>query len=166
MSMCLPLKTIRPFRRHFLASFTTEERGAELFEAALVLPLLLSLLIGMVWIGRAYNVYQSLTRAAREGARFAVAPSCASCGNVLPSDGEVQGVINGALSAASLDPSQVNPTINIQRAQVLDPSDPVAFQTTGVVITFGYPFRFIVPFTSLNFTTKTITVSVQMRQES
>ncbi len=49
------------------------ERGAELVEMAFVLPLLLTLLIGVFWAARAYNIYETITRAAREGARVAVA---------------------------------------------------------------------------------------------
>src|SRR5579862_6687003 len=58
-----------------------EERGAEVVEFAFVVPLLLSLLIGIVWAGRAYNVHETVTRAAREGARAAVAPTCFGCGS-------------------------------------------------------------------------------------
>jgi Flp pilus assembly protein TadG len=59
-----------------------EESGAELVEAAFVIPILLMLLLGIVWIGRAYNVYETITRAAREGDRYAVLPSCMSCSDV------------------------------------------------------------------------------------
>src|SRR5260370_8971396 len=62
------------------------EHGAELVEMAFVLPLLLTLLIGVFWAARAYNIYETITRAAREGARVAVAPSCSACGNAVPSD--------------------------------------------------------------------------------
>jgi Flp pilus assembly protein TadG len=47
------------------------ERGANLIEAALVLPLLLLLLAGVVDLGRAFYSYVTLTNAVREGARFA-----------------------------------------------------------------------------------------------
>jgi len=142
-----------------------EERGVELVEAALVFPLLLALIIGVFWLGRAYNIYESITRAAREGARFALAPSCATCGNTFPTDTEVTTVINGALSAASMDQTKVNPAISISRNQVLNPADPTSTQVAGVVISFGYPVKLIIPFTPLNATTITITTQVQMRQE-
>lgn len=45
------------------------ERGAAAVEFALVLPILLALLLGIVEFGRAYNVQISLTHAARETAR-------------------------------------------------------------------------------------------------
>jgi Flp pilus assembly protein TadG len=141
------------------------ETGAELVEAAFILPLLLTLLFGIFWIGRAYNVYQTITRAAREGARVAVAPSCATCGNSFPSNSSVTSAINDALQAASLDPANVSPAISITRQLVLNPTDPAANRVQGIVITFGYPFKLVIPFTPVNLTQITINTKVQMRQE-
>lgn len=45
------------------------EAGAAAIEMALVLPILLVLVFGIVDFGRAYNAKVSLTQAAREGAR-------------------------------------------------------------------------------------------------
>jgi Flp pilus assembly protein TadG len=47
------------------------QRGAQLLEFALVLPLLLVLAVGVVDFGRAWNIRQILNNAAREGARLA-----------------------------------------------------------------------------------------------
>jgi len=47
-------------------------RGQALVEFALLLPFLLLLLLGVIEMGRAWNVKQVLTDAAREGARLAV----------------------------------------------------------------------------------------------
>lgn len=46
-----------------------KERGAVAVEMAIVLPLLLLILIGTMEFGRVFNVQNSLTQAAREGAR-------------------------------------------------------------------------------------------------
>lgn len=53
------------------------ERGATLVEFALVFPLLVMLIVGMVTAGTAYDRKLQITHATREGARFAatVAPS-------------------------------------------------------------------------------------------
>lgn len=45
------------------------ERGAAAVEFALVLPVLIMLLLGIVEFGRIYNIQISVTNAAREGAR-------------------------------------------------------------------------------------------------
>ena len=50
------------------------ERGAALLEVALTLPLLLLVATGIFEFGRAYQTWQILTNAAREGARVAVLP--------------------------------------------------------------------------------------------
>src|SRR2546426_912425 len=54
------------------------ESGAEIAEAAFVLPLVFMFLFGMVWFGRAFNIYTTITSAAREGARTAE-----QCGTVV-----------------------------------------------------------------------------------
>lgn len=45
------------------------ESGAAMVEFALILPLLLMLVFGTIEFGRAYNAQNTLTHAAREGAR-------------------------------------------------------------------------------------------------
>jgi Flp pilus assembly protein TadG len=50
------------------------ERGAALLEMAFALPLLLLVCVGILEFGRAYQTWQVLTNAAREGARIAVLP--------------------------------------------------------------------------------------------
>jgi Flp pilus assembly protein TadG len=140
------------------------ERGSELVEAALVVTIVLSLLIGIFWIARGYNVYQSMRRAVREGARFAVAPSCATCGNAYPTDDEIRAVIAAALQADHLDPALADPNpIPIQHNVVLNPGSYV--EERGVVINFDYPVEIFLPFTPVELTTLTLTASVQMREE-
>ena len=60
----ITLDPFSPRRRGF------EERGAAMVEFALVLPILASLLLGVVTGGSAYNRKLSMTNAVREGARF------------------------------------------------------------------------------------------------
>ena len=50
------------------------QEGQALIEAALVIPLLLLIAVGIFEFGRAYQTWQILTNAAREGARMAVVP--------------------------------------------------------------------------------------------
>ena len=57
--------------------------GAEIAEAAVVLPLLFMLLFGIMWFARAFNIYTTVNRAARLGALAESANSCATCGNAF-----------------------------------------------------------------------------------
>lgn len=50
------------------------ERGTALIEAAITIPILLLIAVGLFEFGRAYQHSQILTNAAREGARMAVLP--------------------------------------------------------------------------------------------
>lgn len=159
-------------RYHFWQTVLSD-RGTELIEFALIVPMLLTLLFGIIWFGRAYNVYQSITRAAREGAKYAVLPSCATCGNAYAdSYGSVDtclanptnsftDYIAPALTAAKVDPDLV--TEFCQKAAWLENTDP---KQCGVVISFGYPVQVTIPFTSLNGTTFNVNTQVQMRLEN
>jgi len=151
-----------------------EQLGTQVVEMAFVLPILLTLLLGIFWFARAYNVYDTMTRAAREGARIAVAPSCSACGAQYPSIGTVASTVNSALVASSLDPTQVScgtcagtcygstPAICYQGGVVLNPSTtPTEY---GVIVSFNYPFQLQIPFMTFNQSI-TLTTTVRMRQE-
>src|SRR6266478_4974502 len=79
--------------------------GAEIAEAALVLPLVFMLLLGIVWFGRAFNIYSTITQAAQQGAITAARASCATCGNSPSNDGTVDSTIYAVMQASSLDPA-------------------------------------------------------------
>ena len=51
------------------------ERGAAIIETALTLPIILLVCVGIFEFGRAYQTWQVMTNAAREGARVAVLPN-------------------------------------------------------------------------------------------
>jgi Flp pilus assembly protein TadG len=142
----------------------TDEAGAELFEAALVLPVLLILLFGIISFGRAYNVYQTITRAAREGARELVLTTCATCGNTSYSAAAVRtGFVEPSIAAANLDTSKIS---NYATTYVwLDPNDPTP-NICGVQISFDYPYTLEIPFTSQRLSTLTLSAQVQMRMEN
>jgi Flp pilus assembly protein TadG len=81
-------------------------RGAEIAETALILPLLFMMILAIFWFGQAFRIYGTITQAARQGARAAVAPPCATCASADPSL-NAYNAINSALLAANLDPTQL-----------------------------------------------------------
>lgn len=88
-----------------------DTRGTELAEAAVVLPLLFVVLIAIFWFGQAFRIYGTITHAAREGARAAVAPACATCNATTPAQNAVTAVTN-AMTAAHLNTAQLVPLAN------------------------------------------------------
>jgi Flp pilus assembly protein TadG len=142
--------------------------GAELMEMAFVLPVLLSSIIGIIWLGRAYMIYETMNRAAREGARVASANS----GNAAVSVTNVENAVMNSLSAANIDTTKVTiPTCagnlstkvcylrNFQLNNVADTP-----KELGVVVSFSYQVAFPIPFVTVG--PITVTARAQMRQES
>jgi len=84
-------------------------RGSEVAEAALVLPLMFMILLGIFWFGQAFRIYGTLTHAAREGARAAVAPACSTCASLTSAQSaqNAYNAVQNALLAAKLDPRQL-----------------------------------------------------------
>jgi Flp pilus assembly protein TadG len=76
------------------------QRGANLVEAALVLPLLILLTFGIIELGHAYSVYQTITNGAREGARYSVAPAPGT--STLPADTDVKAHVCNYLQAGAV----------------------------------------------------------------
>ena len=165
------------------------ETGAEIAEAALVLPIAFMFLLGIVWFGRAFNIYSTITQAAQQGAIAAARPSCATCGNTT-SDTTVSNAIAGVMQASKLDLSQIQANPNLPSLASQCPSAPLPSCTTtsnnvaicrsvvlnptgatdppqcGAVVTFQYPFQFYLPFTSLNMQRILLTAESQSRMEN
>jgi hypothetical protein len=111
--MIAPLRKIRNTACRRLGSLPKETAGAEIAEAAVVLPLVFLLLFAIIWFARAFNIYSTVTTAAREGARFAAHPSCATCtvtgwnGTNLPANAAVAGVVTKVLYNSHIDPTPI-----------------------------------------------------------
>ena len=102
------------------------QRGAALLETAITLPIILLVSVSIFEFGRAYQVQQVLTNAAREGARVAVLNGT--------TDAQVKTVVRNYLTDGGLTP--VDPAV------VRD----VAFNngSTASRVTITYPFNFMV----------------------
>ena len=86
--------------------------GTELAEAAVVLPLLFVMMIAVFWFRQAFRIYGTITHAAREGARAAVAPACATCTATATTPTPTQNAttaVTNAMTAARLNTAQLVP---------------------------------------------------------
>src|SRR5881394_4655427 len=94
------LQSLRSDARRLLC----ETRGAEIAEAAAVLPLMFMMLLGIFWFGQAFSIYGAITRAAQEGARAGAAPYCTTCTGGNSATANATNALNNALRASRLDP--------------------------------------------------------------
>src|SRR5689334_13225777 len=101
--------------RSTIHRLATEVRGAEIAEAAAVLPLMFMMLLGIFWFGQAFSIYGAITRAAQEGARAGAFAHCATCVGTDSLSVFATNAVNAAqnaLIASKLDPNvtQISPT--------------------------------------------------------
>ena len=104
------------------------ERGAELIEFAIVLPILMLLVAGIVDFGMMFRTFEVVTNAAREGARVGVLPGYEQAI-------DVENRVNAYLAAAGLNNAN----------QVTAPNVTVAtsagtFTARQVTVVYNYQF--------------------------
>ncbi len=99
---------MRKLRSTIWRSLARSTSGAEIAETAMILPLLFVVIMAIFWFGQAFRYYGTITHAARQGARAAVVPACATCtaASTTVMVQNATNAVNNALSAANLDPTQ------------------------------------------------------------
>ncbi|MGB9235002.1 MAG: TadE family protein [Terriglobales bacterium] len=158
--------------------------AAEIAEAALVLPVVFLFLLGIVWFGRAFNIYSTIQQAAQQGALAAARPTCATCGNAPNSTAAVSTVVENVMKASNLDTSKIvaytpaAPTLcaspypagscspaadNVTVCYNVQLNPSVSPPVCGTVVSFRYPFSFNIPFAS---PTVNLTALAQSRMEN
>jgi Flp pilus assembly protein TadG len=165
--------------------------GTEIVEAAVVLPVLFMVLLGIFFFGRAYNIYGTITQAAMQGARAAIAPTCATCTNqTLTADQIATNVVGPVLQASHLDITRVQqltptacpcgvvgcgtpvacdpagvsatPSICVQQ-NVSITGNGTSTEQCGTSVAFQYPYGFDLPFQRFTLQLK---ATAQMRGEN
>jgi Flp pilus assembly protein TadG len=167
-----------------IASKLRGAEGAEIAEAALVLPLVIMLIFGIIWFGRAFNIYSTIQQAAQQGALLAARSSCATCGDTAAAVANVDTAVTTVMQASSLDITMIQlpasaPSCgggtactgcatsahNIYVCQNAAVTGVTPIQKVAVV-NFQYPFRFTLPGTSLNMQNIILSAQAQSRMEN
>lgn len=118
---------------------TERDRGAAMIELALIMPVLLMVMVGIIEFGRAYSYQESIQGAAREGARaLALHQSVSNAVNAGRGSATVTGISTSGSCPATADPA----------------SPQYATVTVKAKITFGIPF--------ISLGTKTLTATASM----
>jgi Flp pilus assembly protein TadG len=110
-----------------------DDRGAELVEFALVLPLLLILIMGIIDFGLAFQRYEVITNAAREGARLGSLQAAYTVS-------DIQARVNQYCVAAQLPGGCPTANVSVNQAATI----PVGANTlAGVSVTVTYQHQFV-----------------------
>ena len=135
------------------------ERGAELIEFALVLPLLMFIILGLVDFGFLFQRFEVVTNAAREGARMAVLPGYATA--------DVTARVKNYVSTGGLTTTATNPSVVVTNVAIPTGGGPV-MQGKKVVVTYVSSYLFLGPLAGWfggSFTTTNLTGTAIMRDE-
>jgi Flp pilus assembly protein TadG len=152
-----------------MAGRLKSERGAELIEMALVLPLLLLIIVGTVDFGFLFQRYEVLTNAAREGARIAVLPGYNTA--------DVRSRVCSYLTTGGVPTTGCTGTTPTPTNPVITVTDPVIAVAAGtplnakqVQLVYTHNFMFIGPIMGLMggawTNAKTVTIIAVMRKET
>ena len=170
--------------------------GSEIAETAMVLPVVFMLLLGIIWFGRAFNIYSTIQQAAQQGAITAARDTCATCFNNPANTTAVDNAVTAVMQASNLDPSQIqspsgtpncgpaqpcaacppafppppagscSSTANISVRQNVQLNPTGQPPQCGAVVSFQYPFQFYLPGTSLNLSQVILSAQAQSRMEN
>jgi len=145
------------------------ERGQAMVEAGLTM-LLLFVFIFAIWEGgRALQVRQVLTDAAREGARYAVAPLTQTLPGTMPTQNEIQTFVQAYLEAASV---HVNAQCPPSPSGICVDTTPISTNaSTGVttsftMVTVTYPYHIMTLSMFGSFNNMILTGYSKMRSET
>jgi len=115
-----------------------QEKGAALVEAAFVLPIMLLVCVGILEFGRAYQTWQVVTNASREGARVAILPEFTDASVISRVKTYLK---NGGLPASIVDSANT-------KVLITETTIPIAVgggtTATAARIVVEYPFEFMV----------------------
>ena len=133
------------------------EDGAELVEFALVFPLLLLVVLGIVDFGFLFQRYEVITNAAREGARVVVLPGYASA--------DVTTRVQQYLTASGLTATPVITPLAPAAVTV----GTTCMTLAGVTVSYPHTYTFVGGimgyFTGTPWTSRTLNASARMRYE-
>jgi len=127
-----------------------DERGAAAVEFALLLPLLMLILFGVVEFGMIMYSREVITNASREGARTGIVQVTPK-----PTAGQIRAVVTNYLTGTGINPATV--AIAVAGAGLTAPNT--------LTVTVTYPYNFFAPGILGLGTSITLTGKTVMRQE-
>jgi Flp pilus assembly protein TadG len=140
------------------------DRGAELIEFALVLPLLLAMFAGIVDFGRMFQRLEVTTNAAREGARLASLPGY--------SQTDVQNRVRAYMDTGIQAGAGARTTVTRTIVNITPGGGGAQFQAAQVLVNYNDTYLILGPVVTLiggnaaTFSTVTLSATSTMRLET
>ena len=135
------------------------ERGAELIEFALILPLLIFIILGLIDFGFMFQRFEVVTNSAREGARIAVLPGYVAA--------DVNVRVRSYLTNGGVAATTSNTTVSVTNVAIAAGAGP-ALTGKRVQVTYASPYLFLGPLAGWfvgSFTTANLIGVAIMRDE-
>jgi Flp pilus assembly protein TadG len=177
-----------PVAQRMLRRLAGETRGAEVAEAAAVLPIVFMMVLGVFWFGQAFRIYGTIAHAARQGARAGSTPVCTTCAAGSTTAQKTYAAVQNAMISAKLDPNLAQwpavqpslvscstgaavqcdggqPNVCVQENVQLSRIGSGASGVCGISVSFQYPYQFWLPFTTLNMQRIQLQAVARMRME-
>jgi Flp pilus assembly protein TadG len=134
------------------------EAGQALVEFALILPVMLLMMVGILEFARAWNLHQALTDATREGARRAAVQDPR-----MAIEDSAKAAVWRGISQAGYDPKAAGESYSVTITSTNSTGGAGVWKNTGdnVTVDVRFPYRFWV----LPFRTLLIRSSFTMRYE-
>jgi Flp pilus assembly protein TadG len=173
-----------------LKRLVRETSGNEVMEAAAIFPLLFMMILGIFWFGQAFNMYGTITRAAQEGARAGAAPYCSTCSTSNSPSTNAYNAVQAAMTTSNLNITKAQwlapaPSVNQcssgsaqgcdasigtnvcvqQPIQLTSPAAGVP-AVCGIAVSFQYPYKFWLPFSTLNNQQIMLKAQARVRMET
>lgn len=122
------------------------ERGSQIVELAIITPVLMLLILGMVDMAALYRTHQILNNATREGARFAIVKEH------LGKTPEIQQVVvdyfNSRLNADSAQRALTTADVVVDQSQFVPTASGIYLHTSRVTVTYNYNLLYLPRFYS------------------
>jgi Flp pilus assembly protein TadG len=127
-------------RARLSAMNLSDDRGAAAVEFALLLPVLIAILLGIIEFGLAFNSQLQVTNAAREGARAAAVWSVSnSSSTAVISADKAATTAAAALTAPALTNAMIGVTFSSSTGTTLT----ACASSATVSVTISYPYKFL-----------------------
>jgi Flp pilus assembly protein TadG len=146
---CLQMANWKTGDKIMRTKLRKNQRGAALIETAFTIPIILLISVSIFEFGRAYQTWQVLTNAAREGARIAILTD--------KTDADVQAAVKGYMTSGGLPIGSA--VVNVDRNVAMG-------SNTASRITVNYPFQFIVLNPVVRLVTPTSTTGAPLTMQS